>query len=84
MDNNKLKVLQELPYVIQRCCGLCKFGTFPGLGSNWGTCKENSYEHQKHSDANRQLSINKFGSCPKFEADSYQVTSLAKFAGFGP
>ena len=65
MDENKLKVLQELPYKIQRVCGICKHGVFPN--NDFGTCAKLQYDHKKHTGPSRQLSIFKLGSCPHFE-----------------
>lgn len=79
MDKNKLQVLRELPYRVQRVCGLCLHGQFPT--NDWGTCATAVYDHQKHSEAIRQLSITRFGSCPKFEAGS-KVEGLGGFKEF--
>jgi len=78
MDPNKLKVLQEVSYRINPCCGLCKHGWFPQ--NDWGTCEIQKYEHQKHSGPPRQLSIHKYGRCPKFKAK--QNTNLGLFQEF--
>jgi hypothetical protein len=78
MDSNKLKVLQEVGYRINRCCGLCKYGWFPK--TDWGTCEVWKYEHEKHSDASRQLSIHKLGVCSKFELKT--MTSLGPWIEF--
>lgn len=65
MDANKLTVLRDVGYKIHKCCGLCVHGWFPK--TDFGTCEKNKYEHQKHTGAPRQLSIHKYGYCPKFE-----------------
>lgn len=78
MDANKLTVLREVGYKINRCCGLCKHGWFPR--DDWGTCELTTYEHQKHSGTPRKLSIHKYGRCPKFELK--HMTPLGPFAKF--
>lgn len=65
MDKNKLKVLRELPYTIHLCCGICKYGQFPQ--NNWGTCSKLTYEHEKHTNSVRQLSIFKYGTCSHWD-----------------
>lgn len=80
MDANKLQVLQDLPYTIPKTCGLCLHGEFPQ--NDWGTCQVTQYEHQKHTGDARQLSILRFGSCPKFEADDQKVLLLGLFQEF--
>jgi len=69
MDNNKLKKLRELKYSIRRCCGLCAHAKFNFLdhGDVWGICMIHQYEHLKHTDRIRQLSINQFGYCDSFK-----------------
>lgn len=80
MDANKLKVLREVGYQIPGVCGLCRHGAFPK--NNWGTCNVTTYSHQKHTGDDRQLSIHKFGSCPKFDADPNAVFGLLAFSEF--
>lgn len=82
MDANKRKVLIDIGYKIQPCCGLCKHSVFPN--GNWGGCNIQTYDHLKHSDSRRQLSIHKFGTCPKFELDEIKKADLGKFDEFGP
>lgn len=79
MDKNKLKVLQDIDYKINRCCGVCKHGDF-GYLNDWGTCSIQQYSHLKHSGENRQLSINVFGSCDKFELnETYDFGGFKEF-----
>lgn len=80
MDANKLKVLQALPYQIQKVCGLCKHGVFPL--NDWGTCGVYEYTHEKHTGEPRKLSILKYGSCPSFEAYESQVQGLGAYQEF--
>ena len=59
-DPDKLKVLSDLSYQVQGCCGLCVNALFaPGL--DWGSCKAFSYEHAKHGK--RKLSVHRAGVC---------------------
>lgn len=81
MDANKLKVLREVKYRLQKCCGLCTHGWFPK--DDWGTCEAHTYEHQKHTEGNRRLSIHKYGSCHLFEAKT-NLIHLGSFREFGP
>jgi hypothetical protein len=80
MDANKLIALKALPYVIQPVCGLCKHGKFPN--NDWGSCEATKYEHLKHSEATRDISIHRYGSCPNFESDVVRVGMLARFQEF--
>lgn len=66
MDANKLQKYHEVVYGIQRSCQLCKFASFRQQ-SNWGQCVKHTYDHLKHSDSNRHLSIYRSGVCADFE-----------------
>ena len=84
MDKNKLKVLQDIDYKIQKTCGLCQHGDF-GLSyakQRWGTCKIQKYEHLKHTGDKRDLSINIYGYCDKFQAQEIEMAGLEKFIEF--
>jgi hypothetical protein len=65
MDANKLEKLRQLPYSIRRCCGSC-LHNMGFKDTFWTTCSVNDYEHLKHTETGRQLSIYMFGCCPKF------------------
>lgn len=78
MDKNKLQVLRELPFKIHKVCGLCKHGVFK---QDWGMCSNSTYSHLKHTGPERQLSIHRFGSCPKFE-ESSSVDGLGAYKEF--
>ncbi len=80
MDANKLQVLRDLPYKIPAVCGLCAHGEFPN--NEWGTCRAQQYDHVKHTGPARQLSIVKFGTCPKFVQDIAKTTQLSLFREF--
>lgn len=64
MDANKNKKLEEVGYEIA-ACAMCEHGQFDGE-SKWGTCGLFTYEHLKHTDATRQLSVHAMGNCPSF------------------
>lgn len=76
MDANKLIMLRAIGYKINKCCGLCKHGTFPN--NNWGTCKIHKYKHIKHTGEERELSINKFGYCNSY----FSECELGSFSEF--
>lgn len=80
MDKNKLKVLQELGYEVRRVCGNCKHGVFPN--DSWGTCSVHKYEHQKHCESTRQVSINKYGHCYTHEIDPLAIAVLDVYGLF--
>jgi hypothetical protein len=80
VDVNKLRVLQGLPYRISPVCGLCEYGSFPK--DDWGSCDLHTYEHLKHSEAHRQVSIHKYGGCPSFKLDASKASLLGFFKQF--
>ena len=85
MDANKEEKLKEIGYQVKPCCFLCKHSKFPNKESGWGTCTKYSYDHIKHSDTERELSINKNGICRDgFEEDNIFPTEfhLGKFNQF--
>ena len=74
MDENKLEKLKQEKFKIKRCCAFCLHRNFGGIHANqWGTCKKHSYEHKKHSDKKRELSITRFGYCEGFELDETEA-----------
>jgi hypothetical protein len=81
MDPNKLVELRRIGFKIRKTCKMCKHGTFFN-GSEWGTCAVRTYEHLKHSDAKRHLSVHFAGSCPDLFELSFQVELLGAFAEF--
>ncbi len=75
MDQNKLKVLNDIGYAIRKTCATCEYSLFTqARGNNWGLCFAKTYEHLKHTGPERQLSINKFGHCPQYAWDWDKVT----------
>jgi hypothetical protein len=81
MDDNKRKKLAEIGYRILPCCALCKHGKFKP-NNDFGDCTANTYEHLKHSGDARQLSINRLGSCPRFQVDEARLSFLHGFREF--
>lgn len=80
MDEAKRRKLVEIGYSIQ-ACGLCQHADIHP-GSDWGTCERYRYLHGKHTDGERQLSINRHGACPSFEPVVSAFASLHGFATF--
>lgn len=81
MDVNKLQQLKSNNYTIFKTCGFCKHGQFPN--DSWGTCAKLMYEHQKHSDTKRHLSIYIGGRCAEhFELDETKTLLLGAFKEF--
>lgn len=72
MDLNKLAELRRIGYKIPKTCRFCKHSRF-AIASEWGTCDVHTYEHLKHTDAVRQLSIYKDGAC----SDKFEMTEQA-------
>lgn len=82
MDLNKLTELRDIGYTIPKTCGLCKHGVFVGA-NDWGGCAIRTYDHLKHTDAKRQLSIYVGGSCPdKFEPKDQVPNILGAYLEF--
>ena len=80
MDKNKLQKLREIEYTIKECCGICAHSAFYKNPSDWSMCAVITYNHQKHTEELRQLSINKYGWCSKFKKSKY--LNLEKFKEF--
>jgi len=80
VDENKLQVLRNLPYKVLPCCGMCENAWWPNPKTDWGTCDAHQYEHQKHTGGRRQLSIYRYGTCPKFKA--FDEDELGAFKEF--
>lgn len=81
MDKNKLKVLQDIKYQVNKSCALCSFGQFDNPNDDWGTCSNNLYQHEKHTDKDRYLSIHKVGSCGDFQLNDEKAGKLGAFEG---
>lgn len=80
MDANKLDKLFEEKYRIPRNCALCKHGNFKD-GQDYGTCNVLKYNHLKHSESERELSIHRFGRCANHH--ELDQAKLAKLGAWG-
>ena len=65
MDDNKAKALRELGYTVRRCCANCTHWTNVPPDHWWSTCQINYYDHLKHTDGVRLLSVVYCGCCHK-------------------
>ena len=83
MDENKRQKLHDIDYSILPCCNFCGHALFK-RGTPWGTCAKHTYEHRKHSDSTRQLSIHRFGCCGTGDFVPYDVEleGLGRFIEF--
>ncbi len=81
MDENKKKKLEEMEYSIFPCCGGCKSGDFVA-SMPWGTCMKFTYDHLKHTDEQRNVSIHRSGVCLHFEESEAEKEYLGAFAEF--
>ncbi|HUU89441.1 MAG TPA: hypothetical protein VMX17_17035 [Candidatus Glassbacteria bacterium] len=79
MDEAKRKKLNEIDYKITRICDNCRNSALRG---SWGVCFKHNYEHQKHTESNRQLSIHRSGTCKHHEFKDGFIEYIHKFAEF--
>lgn len=68
MDATKRRKLIEVEYSIPGSCGTCVHVRGMEGRGDWGTCAKFTYEHEKHTDSKRNLSVYRYGGCPSFEA----------------
>lgn len=80
MDQNKVKKLQEVGFRILPTCSRCKYGRFATSNNFFGTCAKFTYDHQKHSQNPRQLSVHSSGSCEFFE--THPLETIEKWEEF--
>ena len=73
MDQNKIEKLQEVGFKILPTCGRCKYGRFSNPGNFFGKCAKFTYNHLKHNQNPRQLSIHSAGSCGAFETHPLEI-----------
>ena len=66
MDPKKRLKLVEVGYSFPPACWRCSNASFR-KGSDFGTCGAHEYDHEKHTENPRQLSIHRGGSCSSFE-----------------
>ena len=81
MDANKLAKLREIEYRIPKTCGLCDFSSF-APSSEWGECINHEYDHLKHANNPRFLSIYRGGTCKHFVMSDCHGGKLDKFQEF--
>lgn len=67
MDENKRLKLVELCYAIANTCSSCMHSRFSNEKTPFGDCGVQTYDHLKHSDSKRPLSIHRDGSCDKYK-----------------
>jgi hypothetical protein len=80
MDDNKLKKLLAIGYTITPSCGSCSHAVL-GL-DEFGTCTQHSYDHLKHTDETRKLSIHRDGSCGEYARRDDYVGKLGAYTQF--
>jgi hypothetical protein len=83
MDENKLQKLKDVDYTVKRVCGNCRF--FSGEkheSKNFSTCIQHTYEHQKHTESKRYLSVHVTGYCEKHVWCQQVVGFMHAFAQF--
>ena len=79
MDENKRQTLKDIGYQIRHVCASCKYANLTG---HWGTCFKHKYQHLKHTDEIRYLSIHSTGHCPDYTEDpqfEYQIHGFKEF-----
>lgn len=81
MDANKLTELRRIGYRIPKTCGLCRHGIFVGVHP-FGGCAVRSYDHMKHTESKRRLSIFRGGSCNLFETGDQAASILGTYFEF--
>lgn len=82
MDANKLRKIQAINYRILPTCELCINSRFPNTLASFGTCKLELYEHRKHTEAMRDLSIFRGGTCDKHDWNEHALGRLGTWAQF--
>ena len=80
MDANKLSKLKEIKYSVKQCCALCIFAILEPDG--WGVCGLNDYNHEKHTESLRRLSITEYGSCEDWKLNPNSVNNLGAYKEF--
>lgn len=72
MDANKLLKLHEVGYEVRETCGTCLHAQIDRR-NDYGTCGFIQYNHLKHSDSERELSIHRSGHCFHWEGPAVGV-----------
>lgn len=78
MDANKRKVLQEIGYQIRPSCETCVHSDLSEDG--WGYCGAHEYQHLKHSEETRFLSVHRLGWCAEWKVDANKTAALGLHA----
>jgi hypothetical protein len=81
MDENKREKLVEIGYKLQPCCGTCAHSVILGA-SMFGSCIEHEYEHLKHTDRWRGMSVSRYGHCDHFVFNVDLEGQFGKFLEF--
>jgi hypothetical protein len=79
MDENKKQVLKDIGYRVRQTCLCCKYSFITG---NWGTCHLYTYDHLKHNEKSRYLSVHASGYCARFvmkESFSFGIHGFQEF-----
>jgi hypothetical protein len=82
MDENKRLKLVEIDYHVPKTCGLCIHSSFATPSGEWGECVRHNYNHLKHAENPRYLSIFRGGTCNGFEVNPRAIGYLHRFAEF--
>lgn len=72
-------MLKDINYKVNITCGLCKHSEFV-QNRMWGLCKKFKYQHLKHTDSERDLSVHRCGKCPHGEISDEGLIELGKFS----
>lgn len=72
MDENKLNKLREMGFHIRESCMTCKNSGI-GRGKIFGVCKKFEYDHLKHNENPRNVSITILGKCDYHERDETKI-----------
>jgi len=81
MDENKRLKLVDIGYEIRPVCITCVYGRF-SPNSHFGDCVRWKYDHLKHSDSHRDLSVYRAGSCGEHELNPGTEAALHGFKEF--
>ena len=81
MDDNKVEVLKEIGFRINKCCGLCKYFA-ANRGNVFGDCIKYTYKHLKHTAESKSLSVSIFGGCDDWKPSDGRINNLHGFAQF--
>lgn len=80
-DENKFAKLTQVGYMIPVHCGICRHGQFKP-NTAWGTCALHLYDHLKHNEGGRGISVRQEGYCGTPELDESKVLGLGSHRMF--